>query len=84
MSGGSCSLEIVPSDVVICYEEVIPAVPSEDGMSDRGAYLYFVAKKEGTAQVSITFYYPTCEDEKQEFTLRVDKDLNVSRADDIV
>ncbi len=81
IAGGDFRIIISPSDVVECFEEIISVKKFEDGMRDRGAHLYFAGKKEGTAEVTLTFFYPTCEPEDLTFTLNVDKNLNVTEVD---
>ncbi len=77
IAGGSFSMHITPSDVVECYEEIISVKKFEDGMKDRGAHMYFAGKKEGTALVTMKFFYPTCEAEELVLKLNVAKDLRV-------
>ena len=77
IAGGRFSMQITPSDVVECFEEIIPVNAFEDGMKDRGAHMYFAGKKEGTAIVTMFFHYPTCKPEELILKLKVDEHLRV-------
>ncbi len=81
IAGGRVRLTLEPEGIVEHYSYVRPAAENECGMKDRGADIYFAGLREGRVKVTITYGYPTCEDETETFTLEVDKDLVVTKAD---
>ena len=81
IAGGDCKLIIEPQGIVTYYSYVKYPPENECGMRDKGADIYFVGLKEGRAEVTVTFKYPTCEDEVYIFTLNVDENLCVTKID---
>ena len=81
ISGGNFYLKFNGEKIVTYYSYVKPVPEDEGGMRDRGAQIYFVGLKEGTVEVTAVYEYPTCPAEEYNFTLKVAKDLSVSRVD---
>lgn len=79
IAGGGFSLKLDPEGIVEHYSYVNPVPENECGMRDRGAYIYFSGLNEGNVEVTAVYHYPTCEDEVEIFTLKVDRDLCVRR-----
>ena len=79
IAGGDCEVTVEPEDVVIMYTYTKPVSEDECGMSDKGADIYFVGLKEGKAEVTVTFHFPTTESYSTTFSLNVDENLNVTK-----
>ena len=78
IAGGECRVEVEPEGVVKWHEYSDEPREGEDGMSDHGADLYFVGLKEGSVEVTVIYDYPNTEDQTENFSLDVDKDLRVT------
>jgi len=81
MTGASCRFEIKPEGALEHYSYPIPVPEMECGMRDRGANVYFVGLKAGTAQVDIITHYPTCPEEVESFILQVAEDGTVTKVE---
>lgn len=79
MTGASCEIQTSPDDLIQVYSYSKPVSELEDGMRDRGATVYFVGLKAGTAQVDVITYYPTCPKRVISFKLEVSEDGKVTK-----
>lgn len=79
MAGGRVSYSYSEDGVVKHLSYEIRPPENECGMRDKGADVYFIGLKEGSTVVTMTWHYPTCEDETEQFTLKVDANFTVTK-----